>query len=225
MPAPDGEQAVGATGGALDRFFQWMLDLPDALVYVVVGVLAALENVVPPVPADVVALFGGFLSGIGTPNPWIVFSVVWLANAAGAMLVYWFGRHHGTRFFSGPLGRRLLQPTQLARLAAFHAMHGPKVIFVSRFLPGFRAVVPIFAGTTGVSVVRTAVPIAVASAIWYGAIVYVGATAGRNWDEIRHTMDAPGRLLGVVALAIAVLLAWLWWRSREKAPEDGTGRV
>jgi membrane protein DedA with SNARE-associated domain len=225
MPAPDRPLGAGGADGALDRFFQWMLDLPDALVYLVVGVFAALENVFPPVPADVIALFGGFLAGIGTPDAWIVFTVVWLANAAGAMLVYWFGRHYGTRFFSGPLGRRLLHPTQLARLAAFYAMHGTTVIFVSRFLPGFRAMVPIFAGTTGVGVARTAVPIATASAIWYGLIVYLGATAGRNWDEIRHAMDAPGRVLGVVAVAIAALLGWLWWRSRERAEDDGAGHA
>jgi membrane protein DedA with SNARE-associated domain len=222
MPGPE-IPGAGENAAALDRFLRWMTELPDLLVYLVVGLFAAVENLFPPVPADVVALFGGFLAGIGTPDARLVFLVVWVGNASSAMLVYWFGRHYGTRFFAGRLGRRLLQPGQLSRLAVVYARHGAKVIFFSRFLPGFRAVVPVFAGTTGVGTLRTAVPIVTASAVWYGVIVYLGATAGRNWDEIRGALDTPGRVLGVVALGLAGVLAWLWWRSRET--EAGGGAV
>jgi membrane protein DedA with SNARE-associated domain len=215
------EPSPSDTGvGLLDRFLDWMVGLPDLLVYLVVGTFAALENIFPPVPADVIALFGGFLAGIGTPDAWIVFACVWAGNVSSAMLLYWLGRRYGLRFFAGRFGRVLLQPAQLTKLAAFYSVHGVKVIFVSRFLPGFRAVVPVFAGTAGVDVVRTALPIAFASAIWYGLVVYVGATAGRNWDEIRGAMEAPGRVLGLVAGVLVAVLAWLWWRSRERETGD-----
>jgi membrane protein DedA with SNARE-associated domain len=189
------------------------------VVYLVIGVFAGLENLVPPVPADVVALFGGFLAGQGSVNPWGAFLVVWLANVSGALVVYWLGHHYGAAFFQGRLGRMLLQPHQMERLAQFYARHGTKVIFVSRFLPAFRAVVPIFAGTSGLGFVRTAVPIAVASGLWYGTIVYAGATAGRNWEELRATLDSSGRLLGIAAGILIAGVIVLWWRTRRREPE------
>jgi membrane protein DedA with SNARE-associated domain len=45
-------------------------------------VAAAVENVFPPVPADVVALFGGFLAGQGVVDPLVMFLVVWLCNVS-----------------------------------------------------------------------------------------------------------------------------------------------
>jgi membrane protein DedA with SNARE-associated domain len=205
-------------GSFIDSLVAWMAELPGSLVYVVIGLFAAVENIIPPVPADVVALFGGFLAGQGTVDPVMAFLVVWLANVSGALLVYWLGRHYGVAFFQGRLGRLILQPHQMERLAAFYGRHGTKVIFVSRFLPAFRAVVPIFAGTSGLGFLRTAAPVAVASGLWYGTIVYLGSTAGRNWEELRETLDRSGRLLGLAAAVLIGGVIVLWWRTRRREP-------
>ena len=201
----------------IDQLIAWLNGLPGPLVYLVIGAFAGLENVFPPVPADVIALAGGFLAGQGTISPLGAFLVVWLCNVGGALLVYWVGRRYGASFFSGRVGRMLLQPQQMERLGALYARHGAKVIFFSRYLPGFRAVVPIFAGTSGMGWIRTAVPIALASGLWYGLIVYLGATAGRNWEQIRATVESSGRWLAVAAVVLFLLMGWSWWRSREKA--------
>lgn len=203
-------------GGLVDRLIEWMQGLSEALVYVVIGLFAAVENVFPPVPADAIALTGGFLAGQGVVNPWIAFVIVWICNVAGALLVYWLGRRYGPALFDTRAGRFLVQPGQMARLARVYEKHGAKVIFVSRFLPAFRAVVPIFAGTTGMSFVRAAVPIAVASGAWYGLIVYLGATAGQNWDRIRAAVDASGRWLAIAAALLAIVVVWFWWKSRRR---------
>jgi membrane protein DedA with SNARE-associated domain len=200
----------------IDRLLAWMVGLPEGLIYTVIGLFAGIENVFPPVPADVVALFGGFLSGHGAASPWAAFAAVWTANVAGAMLVYAAGRRYGTSFFHNRLGALILQPSQFATVSEFYERHGAKVSFVSRFLPMFRAVVPIVAGTTGVGWVRTLVPLASASGIWYGAIVYLGATAGRNWGRIRQVVDASGHwFLGLAGL-VAVGIGWWWFHSRRR---------
>ena len=198
----------------IDGLVAWMTGLPAGLVYLVIGVFAALENVVPPVPADVIALLGGFLTGRGPGEPWIAFVCVWLGNVAGAMGVYAVGRRYGTRFFRGRIGRMLLHEHQMRKLADFYGRYGQRVILVSRFLPGFRAVVPIFAGTAGVSVVRTLLPVALASAAWYGALIYLGATAGENWDQIRGAVNSAGRWLVIPAIVAVAGVAWWWWRTR-----------
>lgn len=206
----------------IDSLLRWMTGLPQAVVYLVVGVFAAVENVFPPVPADVIALFGGFLAGHGAASPWVVFGVVWGANVLGAMFVYWVGRRYGARFFATRWGRYVLRPHQIDRLDHFYRCHGIKVIFVSRFLPMFRAVVPAFAGMSGIGWGRAAVPIAVASGLWYGLVVYLGATAGRNWEQIRAALESAGRWVYLLALLLLLPLVRWWWKTRhEEHPRDG----
>lgn len=207
-------------GDWIDRILAWMTGLPEGLVYLVVGAFAFVENVFPPVPADVVALFGGFLAGQGAANPWMAFLVVWAGNVAGALLMYALGRRYGPSFFDTRIGRVVLHPDQVRKLAEFYERRGTVVILVSRFLPMFRAVVPVFAGTTGLGAVRTAIPIAVASGAWYGIIVYLGATAGSNWEQIRAAINTSGRWLALAAGVLAVLVGLWWWRSRRGEPQE-----
>jgi membrane protein DedA with SNARE-associated domain len=201
-------------GGLVDRLIAWMEGLPEALVYVVIGLMAGLENIFPPVPADVVALTGGFLAGRGVTDPVLSFLVVWTCNVGTALLMYWVGRRYGTSFFSGRVGKMILQPRQMVRLGALYQKHGGKVIFFSRYLPGFRAVVPVFAGTAQMGFFRAAIPIALASGLWYGLIVYLGATAGQNWEQIRAAVESSGRWLGIAAAILFAILGWYWWKTR-----------
>jgi membrane protein DedA with SNARE-associated domain len=204
----------------IDSLLEWLKSLPPLLVYLVVGGIAAVENVFPPVPADMVALFGGFLAGQGTGNVWAMFLCVWLGNLATAILMYWVGRKKGAQFFRGRIGRMLLQPKQMEKLSRFYHRRGTIVIFVSRFLPMFRAVVPIFAGTSNVGFWRAALPMAAASALWYGGIVYLGATAGENWEEIRSAVESSGKWLAIAAAVLSAGVGYWWWRSRREGESE-----
>ncbi|HET7274330.1 MAG TPA: DedA family protein [Longimicrobiaceae bacterium] len=196
-----------------------LINAPEGIVYLLLGIFAALENILPPVPADVVVLFGGFLAGRGLVTPVLVFLVVWSANVMGALAVYLVGRRYGAAFFASHWGGLLLRPRQLASLGEFYARYGARVIFFSRFFPMFRAVVPVFAGISRISFWRTAIPLALASAIWYGVIVYVGAVAGRNWGAILLMLEDASRWLWVATLLISAgVLGW-WWRSRQDPDE------
>lgn len=198
----------------LDAALTWLSRAPAGLVYSVLGLAAALENLVPPIPADVVVLFGSLLAARGGARVELVFLAVWLCNVGGAMLVYFLGRRYGAAFFQGRLGALLLRPAQLSSLSRFYQRWGFGVIFVSRFLPMFRAVVPVFAGVSGVGPVRTGLPMAVASALWYGTLVYLGSAAGRNWEQLVALLDSASRWLWIGAALLALGVAWWWRRSR-----------
>lgn len=198
----------------LSGFLDTLGSAPAAVIYLVLGIAAALENIVPPVPADVVVLFGGFLAGRGAASPLAVFVAVWLCNVGGALLVYGVGRRFGAEFFQGRRGRLILRPRQLERLSHVYRRYGFGVIFVSRFLPMFRAVVPIFAGVAGLGLWRTALPMALASGLWYGAIVYLGVAAGRNWEHIVERLDSAGRSLWIVAAVVTAAVGAWWWKTR-----------
>ncbi|HEU5171105.1 MAG TPA: TerB family tellurite resistance protein [Gemmatimonadales bacterium] len=184
----------------------WLAELPPVAVYLVLALLAAVENVVPPVPADAVVLLGAFLSHRGVISPLGVFLVVWLANVAGALAVYVVARRYGRRLFASPRGRRLLAPPAIAVIEREYLRFGLAGIFFARFLPGIRAVVPPFAGLVALSPLRAGVPVVLASAVWYGAVTILGTVLGAQWEQINAILAGVNRTLGFVALVVAA--AW-----------------
>jgi membrane protein DedA with SNARE-associated domain/uncharacterized tellurite resistance protein B-like protein len=178
------------------------------------------ENVIPPVPSDAAVALGAFLSHRHVTTPLAVFLVTWSANLAGAAGVYLAARRYGRRLFASPTGRRLLAPRSLALLEREYMRLGVIGIFLSRFLPGIRAVVPPFAGLVGLGPVRTFVPMGLASAIWYGGITLLGALIGAEWTRITALIAGVNRTLGILALVVlAGAAAWYLVRARQRRRE------
>jgi membrane protein DedA with SNARE-associated domain len=204
-----------------EALLDWLVGIPDVYVYLLLSVAAAVENVIPPIPADVMVLIGGVIAGAGGVDPVWLFLVVWAGNVGSALAVYELGKHYGSSFFDGRIGRLLLAPRQLVLLNRAYQRFGFPIVFVSRFLPVFRPVVPVFAGVSGLGFLATALPVMLASAIWYGFLVYLGTVAGENWRAILDAMSRAGTWLWVVA-GVLLLLFGVWWRRTRREPE-GTG--
>lgn len=200
----------------LNDVLPFLTGLPPVAVYLFLGMGAALENVVPPVPADTFVVLGGLLATQGGPSALGVFLVTWIGNVASALGVYAAWARWGPEFFRAGVGRYLLKPAQLERLRVFYERWGLWAIFLSRFLPGFRAVVPVFAGVTHQRFLAVAPPIVAASAIWYGFLTWLGGLAGRNIDTILGWLGDLNRTLLVVALMLAAAAAVWWYRSRRQ---------
>ena len=206
----------------IEAIINALLGLPPTAVYTVIGVLAGVENVFPPVPADTAVAIGAFLSAGGRISAQAVFAVTWIANVMGAIMVYAAGRTIGRPFFQGRLGRRLLNPGAMVRLELLYRNYGTWGIFVSRFIPGLRAVVPPFAGVANLGTLRVVLPLAVASGLWYGVLTFVAATAVREIDEIiefARRLSLAGIVTGGALVAV-VVFAWRR-RRRRRLAEDG----
>ena len=94
--------------------------------------------------------------------------------------------------------------------------HGTYGIFLSRLLPVWRAVVPPFAGIAGLSAPRTLLPLALASGLWYGVLIFLVARLGANFDAVLATVGRVNRVLAVVALAALLGLAFALRRRLKK---------
>jgi membrane-associated protein len=198
----------------VDALTTWFEALPAVLAYGALGLGAALENIVPAVPADTFVVLGGFLSERSGLNVVWVFLATWSANVGGALAMYWLGHRHGRIFFEYGWGRRLLNPTQMGRLQRFFEQRGVLAIFLARFLPGIRSFVPVFAGMSHLLPQHAVLPLAGASAVWYGGLVWLGAFAGRNLEQVLSLLGQVNAWLLAGALAVCVwLLAW-WVRTR-----------
>jgi membrane protein DedA with SNARE-associated domain/uncharacterized tellurite resistance protein B-like protein len=185
-------------------------------VYAIVALAAIIENIFPPAPADVVITLAAFLSDRGTTNAMTVFWVTWIANVTGAALVYVLARRLGSRFFSTGAGRRLMSPEAVLAVERNYVRFGLAGLIVARLLPGFRSFTAPFAGLMRLGPVRTLVPIAIASALWYGGLIFLGARLGENWSSVEGLVRGLNRTMGVIAVLVAAgVVFWLLRRHRQ----------
>ena len=204
---------------------QQLPTLPPALIYTIIGILASTENVFPPIPADTAVVLGAFLSTVSTISAWAVFGVTWAANVGSATGVYVAARTVGRSFFTGRLGRRLLKPEAMARIERLYERHGTWGIFLSRFIPGVRAVIPPFAGVAGLGSVRALVPMILASGIWYGILTFVAANLLPHLDDVA-SLVVRMNWVGLVLLAVITGLGGtvLVVRMRRRGSKETQGR-
>lgn len=197
-----------------NALLDWLAALPIVPAYAVLLILAALENVFPPVPADVAVALGAFVARRVGRSPAVLGGLCWIANTVSSAAMYFLGRTKGPAFFESSLGRRLVPPSVLGALRNAYERHGVFGIFVSRFLPGVRSAVTPFAGVVGLSPLRALVPATTASGIWYTLIVLAASTLGLNWDGVRRLIERVNSALGLLAVAAtALVFVWLWRRS------------
>ncbi len=196
--------------------------LPGWAVYTLLALGAAIENLVPPIPADTFVVVAGLLASRQVVDPLYAGFLTWAANVAGALVVYQMGHRYGRSFFELGAGRWVLRPGQLRRIERFYGRFGTSAVFFARFLPGLRAVVPAFAGISHQGFWRTAAPVAVASGIWYGGLVWLGLTAGQNLERVEELLGSANRTLLVIAVVVVSGLAYWWWKTRHDDEEPGS---
>lgn len=201
----------------MSHLLETLQALPPTPLYLVIGLLAAIENIFPPVPADTAVALGAFLAGRGVLDPWAVFGITWIGNVGSAALVYAVGRRYGRGFFTGRIGRRLVSERALLHIEEAYARHGSYGILVSRLLPVWRAVVPPFAGVVGVPAGRALGSMALASALYYGALTFLVFKLGTNLELVAHAVARVNLVLGILAAALIVIAAAWFIRRRRQA--------
>lgn len=199
----------------MQALFDWLSALPPPALFGAMAVLAAVENIFPPIPADVLVAFGGFLAARNGASAWPAFACVWSGNIIGALSMYLLGRRLGSEWISRKLHVEE-GGAAASRIKAWHGTYGNAALFVSRFLPGIRAVVPPVAGGLRIPLGGVAVSIAAASALWYGLITWLSFHAGANWEALSLAIKRLGvwSALGAGAIMIAIL-ATVWRRRRQ----------
>ena len=189
--------------------------------YGIVALAAVVENFFPPAPADLIITLAAFISSRGTTQAMTVFWVTWIANVAGAALVYLLARRLGPAFFKSGAGRRLMSPEAVVTVERNYVRWGLAGLIVARLLPGFRSFTAPFAGLMRLGWLRTLLPIAAASAAWYGTLIFVGARLGQSWTSVERLVHGLNRTMGAIAIIAAIALAvWFIRRRKKKSSEE-----
>jgi membrane protein DedA with SNARE-associated domain len=199
----------------VESIINWLSALPISTLYPAIGLISALENIFPPFPADVVVAFGSFLAARGKASPYTTFLVSWIGNLLGAALMYYVGRRYGSSAFMSRLERWAGKGAE-QRLMALYGRYGLPALFISRFLPAVRAVVPPFAGAMKLPVLPVTMAIGAASGIWFAFLTFIAYRAGSNWDVLYATIVRSGKIVAIAATALVIVVAAVFYLRRRK---------
>ncbi|MCD0483589.1 VTT domain-containing protein [Streptacidiphilus sp. ASG 303] len=177
--------------------------MPPAAAYVIVATAVLAESVLLVgafVPTFTLLLTGGALARAGQLDLPLLVAAAAGAAAAGDFLAHRTGRALGGRLRTGRLGRRL--PSAAWRRAeALTARHGGRAVFLARFLPVVRTLVPHLAGAARLPYRGIAGHSLAAAPLWAAAEAGTGYAATAS---LQHALDLGGPVLAASAAAVAV---------------------
>ncbi len=190
----------------LNSISGWVDTIPLTALYALLGVAAFIEGIFPPIPADLMVALGSFLAARRGASFPVTAGCIVVGSVAGAMVVYAVARRFGAAWLHARLQKAGIDNLE-QRLEMMYSRYGMGALFVSRFVPGLRAVAPPMAGATKIPPIRTAVVFLVASSIWYGAISWIAFRVGDDWEQMQLTVRLFARRVGGVAAIAAAVIA------------------
>jgi len=198
----------------MDAVLAWLGSLPPAALYLILAVVAATENFVPPIPADVIVAFGSFLAAREQRSPIPTIIAVVVGNVGGALAMFALGRRYGAAWIRRRM--RVMGEGAEQRVRHWYDRFGLPALFLSRFLPGVRAVVPPLAGAIRVPATGAIIAIATASTLWYATLAVLAYRLGSEWDRIASVIGEFQTGAAIVAASIVALAAAMWWLLRRR---------
>ena len=203
----------------LEVILDWLLTLPQSTLLPAMFLLAAAENIFPPIPADVLIALGAFIAARSGESPMPAFLTVLIGNVGGAMAMYALGRRYGASWTEKRF-HLTRKETADDRLSVLYERYGLISLAIGRFIPGVRAIVAPFAGALRASVTGTVAAITLASGSWYGLVTWAAFRAGSNWEELVRTLGRMGKVTALVATLLIAAIALAWYMHRRKQARE-----
>lgn len=200
-----------------ERIIAALAEISPGALYWLLAVVAFIEGIFPPMPADLVVALGSFIAARAKANLYITIAVIVGGMSGGSAVVYWVARRFGTAWMHRQL-KRFGVDTAERKMEALYGRYGLGALFLGRFIPGLRMLVPPVAGMLRVPFIPAMALITLASIIWYGLIAALAFRVGSDWEVFRDAVEKLLSRVGMTAaafLALALLIGWGIWRMRK----------
>jgi membrane protein DedA with SNARE-associated domain len=211
---------------ALPTLISQAVEANPLLGYLAIALVMLLENVIPPIPSEVVMPLAGFLVHQGKLD--LVATV--LAGLVGTVLGAWFWYGVGRLVNEEQLERWLarrgrwlgIEPQALAQSRRWFNRHGVAVVFWGRVIPGIRTLVSVPAGIELMPQRTFLFWTTAGSLLWVLLLTVMGSALGEGYKRVATWLEPFADLIKVlIVIAVGAGALWLalrtlqtWRRSR-----------
>ena len=199
---------------------EFVISIMNQLGYFGIFFLIFIENIFPPIPSEVVLLFGGFMTTYSKLNLFgmIIFST--LGSTVGAIVLYYIGKilnkERLKKIVSGKIGKVLrLKASDIEKADKWFDTKGNKTVFFCRFIPVVRSLISIPAGMSEMIMSKFLLYRITGSLIWNTVLLFVGSKVGENWKKIEQIMSQYSHII-LIILIIAFIGFVIYHFSKKK---------
>ncbi len=191
-----------------------LIHIPANVGYAAVFALVAVETMGIPVPAETGLIAAALLAHNGQMDVVTLWLVASAAAILGDNVGFAIGRSYGRRVFlaPGPLQTHRRKVLELGE--PFFEKHGPKAVFLGRWVSGLRIASAWLAGMNRMRW-RVFIPWnALGGLAWAGTVVFSIYLLG---SAAEHALAVVGPVAAaIVVVGIGGVLVWYWRRQRAR---------
>lgn len=189
--------------------------------YIGVFLLIMIENIFPPIPSEVILLFGGFMTTYTKLSILGMTISSTIGSLLGTIILYYIGKIFNKdrlkKIISGKVGKILrLRVNDIDNADRWFDNKGNKTVFFCRFIPLVRSLISIPAGMSEMPMFKFLLYTLFGSLIWNTALIIVGSIVGENWVRIVSILDTYSHIVVVTLFIIVVLCIYLFYKKRSK---------
>jgi len=171
------------------------------------------ENLVPPIPSEIVLPFAGWEVAQGELALLPALVAATAGSVTGAVILYWIARRGGRRAILATHRVSRVTAADLDRVDARFRRHGVWLVLVGRCVPGLRSVISVPAGMAHMNLGLFVALTTLGSAIWNSVLIGAGIALGSQFEEV-DSVVGPLSTAVVAGLAFAVLFVLVRLRRR-----------
>ena len=200
--------------------FESIINTINSLGYVGIALLMALENIVPPIPSEVIMPLAGFAVTQGQ----LKFIYVVLAGTIGSVLGaspwYFLGKSWGlnrTKKIADRYGKWLtITGEDVEKAKIWFDKRGYVATAIGRLVPGIRTYISIPAGISKMPLIPFLLYSTAGSLVWVSLLTYAGYLLGENYEQVGVYLKP----FSTVVLILIIALSLYWIIKRRQKPVD-----
>ena len=200
---------------------EFIINIMNSYGYIGVFLLILIENIFPPIPSELILLFGGFMTTYTKLNIIGMIISSTLGSLIGALLLYKIGTIFSKEklkiLISGKLGRVLkLKNRDIDNANKWFTDEGQKTVFFCRFIPLIRSIISIPAGINKMNISKFITYTLLGSVIWNLVLIILGHIVGRNWKAILKIFKLYSRFSLLLLFILLIILITKLYKNKSK---------
>ena len=205
----------------------YILNILSKFSYLGIFFLIFIENVFPPIPSELILVFGGFISKSLNLNFLLLVVFATLGSSTGAIILYYAGKkiplEKMESFLEKKWVKRLgFKPGDIKKSLKYFEKYSTFAVFFGRCIPVVRSLISIPAGMQNMSLRKFLIYTTIGSGIWNTLLIYIGRITQDKWKEGLLILERySNRILGLIVLAFVIKFLVKRFLKKRKKSEEG----